>query len=184
MLSMGADVGHSQSGNNNAYSQDNAISWMNWPDADVKLLAFTSRLIAIRKKHSAFRKDRFLDGRVEAEAPFRDVLWRRSDGSDLSSAEWDDGSGSTLVMVMADGVADAVDRVALVFHRGQEATNVVLPPARDHFTWTVLADTSDDERQGPVPDGALPVRRRSVLILAEISQTSAPVAAVIPLKPV
>ena len=62
MLAMGAELGHSQNGNNNAYAQDNATSWIDWDKADGDLIAFTRRLVALRRAHPALCRDAFLAG--------------------------------------------------------------------------------------------------------------------------
>ena len=62
MLLGGDEIGRTQQGNNNAYCQDNEISWFDWSSADPDLLAFTRRLIALRRAHPVFRRQRFLAG--------------------------------------------------------------------------------------------------------------------------
>src|ERR1019366_8553784 len=93
LLPMGAEFGHSQGGNNNAYAQDNAVSWLDWASADQGLLAFAARLAAIRRAHPALRADRFLTGEPRAGVVYDDVVWRRTDGSALEAADWDDPNG-------------------------------------------------------------------------------------------
>ena len=166
MLSMGAEFGQTQNGNNNAYAQDNAISWLDWAKADESLLAFCKRLLAIRKSHPALTADRFLTG--EDIGLYPDVQWLRPDGAGLSAENWDDGHGPTLVIVLTDGG----DRVTLVIHRGANGLDVVLPEPRDGQGWCVLADTDDDGRKGPV-DEIVSIVARSVLVLAETQQTGA-----------
>ena len=86
MLSMGSEIGHSQSGNNNAYAQDNAISWLDWGKADLSLYAFTQKLIATRKAHAALSNDAFLTGGPFDASALRDVEWREAEG-ELTSPE-------------------------------------------------------------------------------------------------
>jgi isoamylase len=85
MLSMGAELGQSQGGNNNAYAQDNATSWIDWAAADPDLAKFVGGLTAARAEHLALRQDRFLTGEAQ-ESPFPDVAWFDADGEPLPAA--------------------------------------------------------------------------------------------------
>ncbi len=167
MLAMGSELGHSQGGNNNAYAQDNATSWLDWAGADAGLVAFTSRLAEVRRRHPALRVDRFLTGAATVGQADPDVAWRNADGTDLTPSEWEDGSGQTLVMVVAEPEPDGLDRAIVAFHRGQMAAEVLLPESRDGFAWDVLADSGDDSRKGQVDEPTLAVAARSVVVLTE-----------------
>ncbi len=174
MLGMGAELGHSQGGNNNAYVQDNETNWLDWPKADADLVAFTTRLIAIRKAHPALSADHFLTGEAIGETPYPDVEWRRADGVAPASADWDDPSGRTLVMVLAEPTADSdLDRVVVALHRAHAETEIAVPEARDGHAWMLLADSADPARTGPVATATLALGPRSVTILAE-AKTQAP----------
>ena len=167
MLSMGDELGRSQHGNNNAYAQDNATSWMAWSSGDEALAAFVSRLAEIRRTHPALWPDRFLTGASAPGSPDPDVAWRRMDGREPGPEEWDDPRGQSLVMVLARSEPGGLDRVALVVHRGGDAGAASLPEPRDGFAWTLLCDSADDARTGPFDGGEVPVAPRSVLVLAE-----------------
>ncbi|MFO1217811.1 MAG: glycogen debranching protein GlgX [Burkholderiaceae bacterium] len=80
MLLAGDEIGHTQRGNNNAYCQDNALTWLDWAAADAALAAFVARCIALRRRHALFRRDRWLDG--------SDVQWLSPQGQLLGSADW------------------------------------------------------------------------------------------------
>jgi len=167
MLAMGAELGRTQGGNNNAYAQDNPVGWLDWASADEGLLSFAARLIGIRRAHPALRADRFLTGEPRAGADYPDVVWRTADGQALEPADWDDPRGQTLVMVLAEPDAGGLDRVAVVTHRSPAAVGVALPQPRDGFAWSVLADSGDPGRAGPLDAAELTVARRSVVVLAE-----------------
>ena len=167
MLAMGAEIGHSQGGNNNAYAQDNPLSWLDWASADRELQAFAARLAAIRRDHPALSADRFLTGEPRQGAVYADIAWRSADGSALAPADWDAPDGQTLVMALAEPDADGLDRVVIAVHRGRSAIDVVLPEPRDGFAWTALADSADPAREGEVGTASATVAPRSVLILAE-----------------
>ncbi len=167
MLAMGSEIGHSQGGNNNAYAQDNAIGWLNWAEADPGLLAFTTRLIAIRGGHAALRADRFLAGEAAAGGLYPDVEWRAPDGSPLPAEAWDDPAGETVVMVLAEPDGEQLDRVAVAVHRGAGSTELVLPEPRDGHAWTLLADSADPKRGGVLDEAKTTIRARSVTVLTE-----------------
>ena len=90
MLLAGDELGHTQSGNNNAYAQDNEITWINWAKADRDLLDFVTRLTALRKEHAVLRQTNFLHGRHRQGAPLPDVIWRQADGKSPEPWQWHD----------------------------------------------------------------------------------------------
>ena len=90
MILAGDELGHSQGGNNNAYCQDNEISWINWEAADQSFLDFTARLIAFRKEHPLLRQKRFLHARERAIDSKEDLFWWRADGQQMTDADWND----------------------------------------------------------------------------------------------
>jgi glycogen operon protein len=169
MLAMGAELGQTQGGNNNAYAQDNLTSWIDWARADGELTAFTARLIGLRRTHPALSADRFLTGAAAEGGIDPDVLWRAADGGKMTAAGWDDPAGETLVMALAEpgGGASAPDRVVIAIHRGAAATHAVLPEPRDGFAWCVLADSADPARGGEVDTEAVSLGPRSILLLGE-----------------
>jgi glycogen operon protein len=168
MLTMGAEIGHSQGGNNNAYAQDNPVSWLDWAAADPGLQAFAARLLTLRRRHLTLRADRFLTGAPGPDmGPWADVVWRGADGGDLTAWNWDDPSGETLVAVLAQAAEDDLDRVILALHRGGEPATIVLPEPRDGFAWTLAADSADPGRGGEVDPEALSISARSVVALVE-----------------
>jgi glycogen operon protein len=180
MLAMGSELGHSQNGNNNAYSQDNALSWLDWAKADGDLTAFAARLAQARRGHPAFRADRFLQGAARPTFVDPDVAWRKPDGSGLQAADWDDPQGQTLVAVLAEPDGESVDRVVIIVHRGRETERVTPPGPRDGFAWSVLVDSADEARSGPVSDDDVEVAPRSVLALSEVPAPGRPPRAVDP----
>ena len=92
MLLGGDEIGRTQQGNNNAYCQDNELSWFDWDSADEELLAFTRRCIAIRREHPVLRRRRWFQGQ-----PIRgsvDIEWYRKDGTPMKDEDWDSSSRS------------------------------------------------------------------------------------------
>jgi glycogen debranching enzyme GlgX/4-alpha-glucanotransferase len=172
MLSMGSEIGHSQSGNNNAYAQDNAISWLDWSQADLSLYAFTQKLIATRQAHAALSNDAFLTGGPFDASALRDVEWREAEGELTSPGQWQDGEARILVVVLAAPAQEGTDRVAIVFNRSASETIVQLPLARERMSWRVVIDTSDieDLAEWDVShDDRLIAPPHSTLIVAEVA---------------
>jgi glycogen debranching enzyme GlgX/4-alpha-glucanotransferase len=172
MLSMGAELGQTQQGNNNAYAQDNALSWLDWDAPDAGLAAFTARLCETRRTHPALHADRFLTGEA-ATGPLADVEWRRADGAPLSSWDWEDPAGATLQMVLAapDAANDgSPGRAALLLNRGEAPADFVLPDPRGGMAWSVAADSADATRTGAPNNAGISLAGRSVGLLVETAE--------------
>jgi len=147
MLLGGDEMGRSQQGNNNAYCQDNEITWLDWTTQDAGLLAFTRRLIALRKAHPVFRRNRFLAG---AEAA--DLLWFTPAGAWLTDADWSDPNALAIALYL-DG-SDAPDRAPdgtwltdddflVLVNAWWEPLDFVIPETRPEAAWRPLVDTYD-----------------------------------------
>jgi isoamylase len=98
MLLSGDEAGRTQRGNNNAYCQDNEISWFDWADIDDDLLAFTSALVALRREHPVFRRRRWFQGR-----PLRgtaDIVWLKPEGTEMTEADWTEGHQTCVGMFL------------------------------------------------------------------------------------
>ncbi|HEY1943693.1 MAG TPA: glycogen debranching protein GlgX [Roseiarcus sp.] len=176
MLAMGSELGHSQSGNNNAYAQDNAISWIDWSRADAALIAFVRRLAKIRREHPALSSQVWLSGRAFDGSGLLDVEWRDADAPLSSAAQWDALDGDVFVAILAASDPNGVDRVAVAFNRAAQPTFLRLPEPRDGKTWRVLIDTADDAHDDAplaVADRAR-VAPRATLILAELDAAGDP----------
>ena len=136
MLSMGDELGRTQHGNNNAYAQNNAGSWMDWAGADDGLIDFTAGLIAVRRSLAPLFSGLELQGRTAGGAELPDVAWHTADGGTMTAADWERGSNRTLIAVL---FATEI-RVALVFHADSAGVEIVLPDARPGFGWRRVAD--------------------------------------------
>ena len=157
MVLGGDELGRTQRGNNNAYCQDNEISWFDWEHVDAELLDFTRKLIAFRRAHPVFRRRRFLSG-MEAH----ELAWFGTDGDPMTVAEWEDPATRSLTLFL-DG-DDAPDRARdgrllvdddflLVVNAWWEPLDVVVP-ATGARRWVRVLDTHrgrlDDAATGPV----------------------------------
>jgi len=109
MVLAGDEQGRTQGGNNNAYCQDNEVSWHDWEAADRDLLAFTRRLVQLRRDHPTFRRRRFFQGR-----PIRgtvDVGWCKPDGTEMDDHNWaDDHARSLGLFLNGEGINDVDSR--------------------------------------------------------------------------
>ncbi|PPD03280.1 MAG: 4-alpha-glucanotransferase, partial [Methylocystis sp.] len=167
MLAMGAELGKTQSGNNNAYAQDNVLSWIDWAHADEELIATTAKLIALRKRRLALHEDRFLDGAPHDASLIPDVEWLRSDGAPMREEDWHDHEAQTLVAALyAEG-----DRVLVILHRGSDEIIVRPPPARDNHGWTLAFNSAKANASEDVED-SISMAPRSVALLVEERRTS------------
>ena len=166
MLSMGDELGRTQSGNNNAYAQDNTGSWIDWASADEALIDFTATLIAIRKALSPLFDGHALQGRAAEGEVVPDVTWHRADGAIPDGADWD--HGRTLIAVLC---ANDV-RAALVFHPDPAGVTIALPTARAGRGWRRVLDSSAPGANlaadaGLAADEDLAIAARSVTVFRE-----------------
>ncbi|WP_454803393.1 glycogen debranching protein GlgX [Mucilaginibacter phyllosphaerae] len=153
MLVAGDEFGRTQLGNNNAYCQDNEISWLNWAEADERLLTFTKRLIALRKKHPVFRRRKWFRGKpVKGKGP-EDIAWYLPEGGDMEDHNWDHDfarslgiylNGLGLHSVDAKGVSIKDDNFYLMFNAHHEPLDFKLPQILAKKNWEVVLDTNND----------------------------------------
>jgi isoamylase len=182
MLVGGDEIGRTQHGNNNAYCQDNEISWFDWAQADRELLEFTRRVIALHADHPAFRRRGWFKGRPLRGTRVSDIAWFRPDGQEMSEQDWHEGyakslavflNGDALLEVDSDGTSIGDDSFLLFFNAHHEPVTFVLPPASFGTTWSGVVDT-------PTPLGASDrclaagestmIASRAVLVLSRPSQ--------------
>src|SRR5690606_9128904 len=111
MILGGDELGRTQRGNNNAYCQDNEISWYDWDldEEDRAFLAFARQVIALRRAHPALRRRRFFSGREIRGADVKDVQWLRPDGREMGEDDWADGCFATLAVFLAGDALGEVD---------------------------------------------------------------------------
>jgi glycogen operon protein len=177
MLVAGDEIGRTQHGNNNAYCQDNEISWLDWASADGSLLDFTRRLIALRADQPVLRRQRFFDGQVGRGQRRKDVVWLDDEGAEMSEAEWDDESRRSLAMLLngdeipdhtADGRQIRGDTLLVVLHSHHVDMAWKLPRGWGE-RWEVLIDTAAPEAAAEprvvAVDDELRVTARSLLVL-------------------
>ena len=171
MLRAGDEMGGTQQGNNNAYCQDNEISWIDWVAASAapaqRLLDFTARLIALRKSWTVLGGTYFMHGRVELLPGIADIAWFDELGENMTEAAWNDPIGRRLTLRRAGPAADpkrGVDVVLLLINGSEADHDFILPPPA--FPWHLLIDSAQPERPpGALEGTAIPVEQRSVVLL-------------------
>jgi len=176
MLLGGDEAARTQGGNNNAYCQDNEVSWFEWGQRDAGLTAFTSRLIALRRQHPVFRRRRFFQGRPLWGEGSSDIAWFRPDGTEMDDEDWQQGRAkSVAVFLNGDAIASpdargeriVDDSFLLLFHAHHENLHFTMPPERFGVGWVTVIDTADAWREGEqVKHGEqLALTGRSVVVL-------------------
>ena len=129
MLLMGDELSRSQNGNNNAYCQDNATSWMEWGGGDdPDLPAYVGNLVALRRRHDVFRRLEFFTGDVLEETGLKDIYWLAADGREMWGDDWGHAHRRCLGMQVGND-GDPADRVLLLFNAGAEPVAFNLPDA-------------------------------------------------------
>ncbi|HEY8357489.1 MAG TPA: glycogen debranching protein GlgX [Ramlibacter sp.] len=162
MLLGGDEFGNSQQGNNNAYCQDNEISWYDWAGRDEALLAFTRRLIRIRQEHPALHRQRFFSGRPIRGTDIHDVMWFRHDGQPMTDEDWQNPHTQSLGLFLAgNGLKETDelgrrlrdDHLVLILSSSHEDLEFRLPDVAGIVEWELLVDTNDDAAAETLPSG-------------------------------
>jgi glycogen operon protein len=167
MLQGGDELGRTQAGNNNAYCQDNALTWLDWTNADGQLAGFTAGLISLRRQLGQFRRTAWLTGSADADGR-RDVVWWHPDGREMQGEDWHAAPGGTLGMLLAPAAPDEPALLAL-FNRHANPAAFRLPPG----VWRQLCDSGDDTPfAARTQDSACSLAGRSVLLLAQDQKTA------------
>jgi glycogen operon protein len=172
MLQGGDEAGRTQRGNNNAYCQDNALTWIDWPNADERLIEFTAGLIGLRRRFGQLRREKWLTGARGADGA-RDVVWWHPAGREMETMDWADwgaSPGGTLGMLLSPVAADdepgrpKCPALLALFNRNAAPVVFRLPPGR----WRQLCDTGDDAPFKARTHASLcPLAGHCVLLLAE-----------------
>jgi glycogen operon protein len=168
LLLGGDEFGRTQRGNNNAYCQDNEITWFDWSTVDDEHLRFTRDLIALRRGHPVFRRRRFLTGAAAA-----DLRWFTPSGAEMTPQNWADPSarsialfidGSTDPDVDADGTPLVDDDFLVFVNAWWEPLTFAIPASLVLHRWDIVSDSYDPARTGTA-GLRLEVGPRSTLVL-------------------
>jgi glycogen operon protein len=173
MLCAGDEIGRTQGGNNNAYCQDNEVSWVDWARASSErdLLRFTRRLGRLRSRHPVFRRRRFFHGAT-------DIEWLTPAGEKMTDDDWHAGYAKAVAVFLngaaisepdprGDPVTDS--KFLMLFNAGPDPITFTLPEAKAATEWEVVVDTAtpDGAPAGPdtAPKSKIDVTGRAVTIL-------------------
>jgi glycogen operon protein len=176
MLCGGDECGRTQRGNNNAYCQDNEISWMNWEwDEEAHLFfRFTQQLIQFRKDHPVLRRARFFRGRPVRGTKIRDVQWLNPCGRRMTDEEWNGSYVRCLGYFLSgylhnsDGTMVQDDFFLVCLNAHHEPVDFVLPAGVEHIGWEVILNTAEEEafaESPPKVGGKITLQARSLCLL-------------------
>jgi len=161
MLCAGDDIGHTQGGNNNAYNQDNASTWLAWDRADHDLRAFVGRCVALRRGDPALRYDRWFTATPQDETHCG-IVWLAPEGRELQVDDWHDHDEHAFACQITCGAAPG-RRLLLLFNPEAQAVDFHLPARR----WVLALDSSGDLPDGAVSAAPLAAPAHSLLVLTE-----------------
>ena len=150
MILGGDEIGRTQRGNNNAYAQDNEISWFDWQRADAPLLEFVQSLIQLRQAHPVFRRRRWFQGRAIRGAAVTDIEWFQPDGEAMSDEHWARQSSLALALFLGGdnlGVDQRGERIVdssfyLMLNASPAPVDFTVPAQRWGERWRLVVDTS------------------------------------------
>ena len=176
MLAHGDELARTQLGNNNAYAQDNEITWVNWDltDEQTKLTAFTRQLLALRQAHPVLRRRHFFRGTPVTGSDQKDVTWIRPDGKELTDVDWRTPDTHVFGMLMDGAATDEVDErghavlgdtLLLVMNAGESPVSFTLPALRaEAKMWVIMIDTAREEAS-MVKGGSVTVEAHALMLL-------------------
>jgi isoamylase len=175
MIRHGDEIGHTQQGNNNAYCQDNEISWLDWERADTDFLGFCAGLIEFRRQHPVFRRRRFFEGEPFAgtRQSDADIGWFRPDGEQMSPEDWNAGFAKSVAVFLNGGALPDPDRrgrrvtddtFLMLFNAHHDDVTFALPGRAFGRQWVADIDSADTS--------AAPSRRRTHRAGAKVAVTA------------
>jgi isoamylase len=178
MLLGGDEIGMTHLGNNNAYCQDNAISWLDWDvgATGIDFMNFVRDLIAVMRSNPILRRRNFFTGEPSAAGHAKDVTWIRPDGQEMTEADWSDPENRTIGMLLLGRAADDVDSLGraergdtllVLLNAGNSSRSYTLPAADGPGRWEELLSTLRPSGSFPRPlrNGAVNLGAQSSLVL-------------------
>ena len=153
MLSHGDEMGRTQRGNNNAYCQDNEVSWINWDlsPENRELLEFTREVLAIMQKNPVFLRRRFFQGGPAGDGGLKDVSWLRPAGGEMTLEDWGDPRNMCVGMLIDGEASDDVDErgrpnrgetLFLLLNAGSRSQDYALPHLAERGQWHEAVNTA------------------------------------------
>ena len=172
LLLGGDEFARSQGGNNNAYCQDNELTWFDWTAAGqhAAQIAFTATLCRLREQHPVFRRHQFFSGTPAHEGGRDDLDWYRPDGNLMSPTDWQASYARAVTMAFGGTTGDdahADDPFLAMFNAWWEQLDFTVPQSLQDVGWVIEIDTADPTPSGRAVDGssAIPRPGRSLLLL-------------------
>jgi len=184
MMLAGDEVLRTQRGNNNAYCQDNDISWVNWnhDEPGQSLIGFVKTLTALRHKYPILRRSRFLSGETNEQIGIKEITWINAAGTEMQQEQWEDGLMLCFGMLL-DGRAQATGirqrgqdaTILIVFNAYHDVVRFTLPGSTDAAHWLLLIDTNqpvgDLSRTAFISGDEYEVTGRSLLMFSMVVET-------------
>ena len=179
MVTMGDELGRTQGGNNNAYCQDNEISWVDWTEAASfgSLTQLLAELSAIRKSTGAFGRHDFLKGFQNSETGLKDVYWLAPEGREMTEMDWHDPERRTLGCQFGNELGEA-DRLLLLFNASAEAAPFILGDEFPGTAWRPVVDTANEsglpmtKAETLKPGGKVDLKARSLQVFRHIAKSN------------
>ncbi|MDA2911702.1 glycogen debranching protein GlgX [Nitrospiraceae bacterium AH_259_D15_M11_P09] len=154
MICGGDEIGRTQQGNNNAYCQDNELSWYNWhlDRSAQQLIAFARRLVAMRQQHPVLRRRRFFQGRRIRGSEVKDIAWFTHEGKEMTDEEWNMGFVRSLAIRLAGDAIEETDAkgrpitgetLLILLNAHHEFLSFILPAHKRAVRWEPVLDTAE-----------------------------------------
>jgi len=189
MLLGGDEMGRTQRGNNNAYCQDNEISWVDWKLDDRRraLIDFTRKLVKLRNQHAVLQRPRFLVGDYIWDSTAKDMAWLRPDGEEMTPEDWQKPWISSMAFMLGGDALHAVDErgerllddsVLVLMNAYEDNVTFKLPGEGAGGTWMVQLDTADPDKAADTQcQGEYTVTGRGLVVLRQPLEAQAARAA-------
>ena len=179
MLSHGDEISRTQEGNNNAYAQDNELTWMNWDLSPSKerLLEFTRKVFSIRQRNPVLRRRSFFHGHAVGTSGHKDLAWYRPDGEEMTEQDWQ-SDGHVLGMLIHGEASDETDErgrpvigdtLLLLLNASPNEVQWTFPRVTGGQTWIELINTFDD-REAKLTEGPVTLAPYSLALLSHTSE--------------
>ena len=180
MITAGDEFGRTQQGNNNAYCQDNDISYFNWDwsEEQKQLWEFTRRLLAFRRDHHAFRRTTFFKGEVQFTG-IKDVIWYNDQGQEMANEDWNGGSDCLGMFISGKylegsldehGLPHSDDSFLLIFNNNSHEVPFRLPQPQPWAQWKIIISTASPDQPETAVSPLLILPSFSALVLQEVAR--------------
>jgi glycogen operon protein len=180
MIVAGDELSRTQNGNNNAYCQDNELSWINWKEADKDLLEFTKKIISLRNNHPVFRRRRWFQGKPIKGIGVQDIAWFQPNGAEMTEENWSHDFAKSLGVYLngkgiqppgPKGEVIIDDSFYVIFNAHYDSLTYQLPSKKFGTQWTKILDTSkniiEEEAGTFAANERIVVEGRSIVLLKQ-----------------